>query len=289
MTSKRPYYSKRTGTRKPDYELDLKALRLMFLSIYGKFHDEGYFQEHFGYDCVDLDFVPGKLGKHIKGVFLTTFRRDGLWPIAKQIEFYAEDDLFDIIEFLYDHISKPIPHHGDYHSYSGCGWHYSEFDVEAGKLEFRQQMDDILSDYRGGWQLNEKGEILSLPDRGIETLLSAPLPPSEPDIISRVDSAINRFRKHKSSLEDRRHALKDLIEVLEFLRPQAKEVLESKDESELFNIANNFGLRHHRQDQKNNYDRAIWHSWMFYYYLATIHACMHLIERKAKQRDPEEK
>ena len=73
--------------------------------------------------------------------------------------------------------------------------------------------------------------------------------------------------------------MRDLADVLEFLRPQAKLVLASKDESDLFELANSFGIRHHNQRQKTGYDSAIWHSWMFYYYLATIHAVTRLIER----------
>ena len=67
---------------------------------------------------------------------------------------------------------------------------------------------------------------------------------------------------------------------LEYLRPQVKSVLTSKDESDLFNIANNFGIRHHNEAQRTDYDAGIWFSWMFYYYLATIHAVLRLLQRK---------
>ena len=45
------------------------------------------------------------------------------------------DDLFDVIEFLYDHVSKPIETDGVYHSWGQCGWHYSKFERENGKKE----------------------------------------------------------------------------------------------------------------------------------------------------------
>lgn len=38
-----------------------------------------------------------------------------------------------------------------------------------------------------------------------------------------------------------------------------------------------------KQRQKNPYDSAIWLSWMFYCYLAAIHACVRLIEKAAHQ------
>ena len=69
------------------------------------------------------------------------------------------------------------------------------------------------------------------------------------------------------------------MDVLEFLRPQLKTVLQSQDEQDLFNIANNFGIRHHRPGQKSDYDKAIWLSWMFYFYLATVNAAVRSIAK----------
>lgn len=57
----------------------------------------------------------------------------------------------------------------------------------------------------------------------------------------------------------------------EYLRPKLQSIISSKDEADLFNIANNFSVRHHNDKQKNEYDESIWLSWMFYFYLATIH------------------
>ena len=66
--------------------------------------------------------------------------------------------------------------------------------------------------------------------------------------------------------------VRDLADVLEYIRKQVKVVLLKKDESELFDLANNFGIRHFNETQKLEYDRAVWLSWMFYHYPATIHA-----------------
>jgi len=46
-----------------------------------------------------------------------------------------------------------------------------------------------------------------------------------------------------------------------------KKVIIDEDESDLFNIANNFGIRHHRKGQKKRYDEDIFLNWIFYYYL----------------------
>jgi CRISPR/Cas system CSM-associated protein Csm5 (group 7 of RAMP superfamily) len=60
-------------------------------------------------------------------------------------------------------------------------------------------------------------------------------------------------------------------------------VISKKDESDLFKIANEFGIRHPKKNQKQDYDKAIWYNWMFYYYLATIHACLKLIKKDESQ------
>ena len=112
------------------------------------------------------------------------------------------------------------------------------------------------------------------------------MPTDDPENVeSSVRAAILKFRRHRSTLEDRRDAVRDLADVLEFLRPQLKLVLTRKDESDLFSIANNFGIRHHNDQQKTDYDSAIWHSWMFYYYLATIHAAVRLIQKQKNESE----
>lgn len=120
-----------------------------------------------------------------------------------------------------------------------------------------------------------------MPYNNIAPLLQVDIPSSDSEnITKKIDLVVLKFRRHKSTLDDRRDALRELADVLEYLRPDIKKVLASKDESDLFNIANNFGIRHHNVDQKVDYDKAIWYSWIFYYYLATIHAALRLIAKK---------
>ena len=98
------------------------------------------------------------------------------------------------------------------------------------------------------------------------------------NVTERVAAAKLKYRRR--SLSERKDAVRDLADVLEYLRPEVKKALKSKDESELFQLANNFGIRHHNKDQKTDYDESIWLSWMFYHYLASIHACLRLVEKR---------
>ena len=185
-----------------------------------------------------------------------------------------------MIEFLYDCVSKPIETPDAYHSFNNCGWHYAEFDEKAGQVEFRDGANNILRDYGAGWELSEDGEIVALADEGLEPLLEAELPHCDPaNVEKRVSAAVRKFRARGSSIEDRRDAIRDLADVLEFLRPKAKEcLLTRKDDAALFTIANEFAIRHHDGRQKGDYSIAIWYSWIFYVYLATIHAAVRAIK-----------
>lgn len=277
----KPYYSIRTGKNPLAARFDLATLRDLFRTLFIHFEDEGYFQESLGYECVDAGFVTGKLGHDLAGTLLLELRKKDLTPIRFKIETYSEEDLFDMIEFLHEHCSKP--ENRTYHRFSDCGWHCETFQREPGRVEYREKINKVLALYESGYELSAEGEILALADSGLEGLFEAPLPHFDPDNVSgRVEAARTKFRRYRASMDDRRDAIRDLADVLEYLRPRLKTVLTKGDEADLFNIANNFGIRHHNDAQKTCYDKPIWYSWIFYYYLATIHAAVRLIERDSK-------
>jgi hypothetical protein len=147
-------------------------------------------------------------------------------------------------------------------------------------MEYRARANRILSRYDRGFSLTEGGELIAIPDPGLDILLAIPVPSAdEPNVVPRIRAAIHKFQHHRSTLDSQRDAVRDLADVLEFLRPNMKGVIMAQDESDLFQIANKFGIRHHNKDQTDNYDQAIWYPWIFQYYLATIHAVLRLIEK----------
>ena len=119
---------------------------------------------------------------------------------------------------------------------------------------------------------------------GLDYLIKAKLPEFDDDNVnSKVDMAISRYRNRHSSLEDRRQAVCLLVDVFEFLREQLKGVLSSRDEDDLFNIANNYGLRHHNNKQRTDFDKKVWYDWMFCFYLSNIHLALRLLKRKKQE------
>ena len=281
MPPKRSYYSVREGRRPAGEGFSLDDFKRFFLNAYNRLEVDGLFQEWFGYVCVDAGEVGGKAGQDLDLFIFRKLRTRGLWPIPSELDRYTEDDLFDIIELLHDHASRGVD--GSYHQFNQCGWHYTTFDGPSGREIFRREMNEILSDYGPGYEISPEGEILFKADDTFSPLLTADLPDCDSEnVLARVASAKLKFRRR--SVSDRRDAVRELADVLEFIREDARTVLTSKDASDLFNLANNFGIRHHTKEQKTDYDMVIWLSWMFYYYLATIHACVRMIEKSKSAR-----
>lgn len=274
----RRYYSVRTGKLQESTELGLEMLRGLFYATYQAFEERGCFQERLGINCVD-GYIPGSVGD--VGIYsFRKLRRKDLFPIYERQDNFTEEEIFDLIEFLYDHASEPVSSSGAYHDYCQCGYHYSEFIQGSVQSEFRVEVNEFLRDYGDGFELSSQGEILTLPGGSLEPLLQATLPRQDHENVSdRVERAVQRFRRRRASIDERRDAIRDLADVLEYLRPQLKQVLQTDDENDLFNIANNFAIRHHNTRQKTEYDKPIWLSWIFYFYLATIHAAVRLIEK----------
>ena len=105
MTDEKKYYSVRTGKNQGDIKFDLPLLKRGFLNVYKSFRGRYYFQQAWGYRCTDAGFVSGIAGEDIEIFFLTKLRKLDLWPIETKTDNYSEDDLFDVIELLYELVS----------------------------------------------------------------------------------------------------------------------------------------------------------------------------------------
>ena len=270
----RQYYSQRKGTNPNQKGLPLAEVRDLIVLVFEELRRDGYFDESFGYSCIDAGQVDGKV-RNPELEMLLSIRKKGLWPIHEKAPFYSEDDFFDVLEFLYQHVSKPIE--GTMHSYGGCGMHWETLNQKIGHTEYRTKINAVLAHYDKRFELSSEGEILHKPEAGFEPIFDADLPTPDKNILGRVNAATLQYRRHGSTIDDRRQAVRDLADVLEYLRPKVKTLLTTADEKDLFNIANNFGVRHHNEKQKTAYDTNIWLSWMFYFYLATIHVVLRKI------------
>ncbi|MCR8633921.1 hypothetical protein [Paenibacillus radicis (ex Xue et al. 2023)] len=269
---KRMYYSTRNNKKAIDVYQLYKQLQSLFL--YYKSKD--YFKEKLSITSFD---VPEDANH--KAMFEIKFMP---FPIEKWDRLdVTEENIFDTIEFLFHHVSKP----GELAWYSSdTGYNYQDYenyDDFSGKVEFKGAVNLLICDYSDGFEISDSGEILSLGKNGLEEILDAEIIQYDPENVDfKVREAIRKWKNRSQSVEDRRQAIIDLANVFEWLKKTEKlaKALDKKDESLIFELANKFELRHHNPEQIRNYDKNIWHSWMFHFYLATYHAVIRILKKQ---------
>ncbi len=144
----RQYYTSRLKMRKLDAEGLYEKLKYFYLY----FRDGDYFKEQLG---IRSDILPERAKN--KAAMVLKFQ---IFPLEEWApDDIVEEKIFDAIEFLYDHVSRP----GELCEVLSCccvvSLEYDGYDGDAGQAEFRREMNGILIDYCGGYTLNENGEI----------------------------------------------------------------------------------------------------------------------------------
>ena len=218
------YYSQRKGINPNMSGLPLLDVVELFVRVFQQLCGDGYFHEAFGFDCVDAGHIDGKV-RDIELEMLLTVRKKGLWPIHEKGPHYAEDDFFDIIEFLHQHVSKPID--GTLHNWNDCGMHWETFNKLQGQAEYRERVNSVLTHYAKPFEISASGEVLQKPEAGFEKVFDADIPSKDANVTTRINAAVLRYRRHGSTIDDRRQAVRDLSDVLEYLRPKVKSLLTS--------------------------------------------------------------
>lgn len=159
-------------------------------------------------------------------------------------------------------------------------WHIKTYDKIQGQVLYRNLINGMLKDYRTGYQLSDKGEILHLSPSGLESLCENIKKTEDPENIdSRIQDAISKYKGYSAKLSDKKDAIRCLGDVLEYLRKNNIK-LNNKDDSDLFQIINGFDIRHHNQFQQGDYDKEAWYDWMFYTFLSSINLLLKLKDKK---------
>ena len=270
----RKYYS----TRHNPGVLSLSELYWKLQHQYLLFRDRDYFRGKAG---ITKNYLPDDITH--EAAILLKFQP---FPINKwKTEDITEDHIFDTIEFLFDKVSKP----GKWANFvDKNGWQYEdydEYDDVKGKEEFRIMVNTYLCDYKDGYELSGEGTILTIGKDGLRFIFDAEIIPyDEVNVDSKVRSAIVKWRNRSHTIAVKKEAIRELADVFEWFKANKllERVLSKKDESDIFNIANNFAIRHHNPNQKSGYDRNIWYAWMFHFYLATYHAVVRMLIKKGK-------
>jgi hypothetical protein len=278
--SRPPYWSERQRQQRGIAKFDLPGVARRFSSYVSSFEEEGYLAWAFGQECVDGGW-SGALGDEPAEEVHRELGRDNVWPVQTQHVRYTLDDLCDVIEFLADHVRRPM--WADLHSYSGCGWHFGGFDPDRGLQVYRWQVNKLLAQSDLGLVLSKSGRLERIAPNAVETLVTATreathLQGSDDEELAH---ALDQFRSRGATVLDCRQAVITLAGILERRRAQVKKDLLRRDEGVLFQLANEFGIRHQKADQRTDYDPKHYLEWIFYWYLATINLTNQIVEDQA--------
>jgi hypothetical protein len=276
----RPYWPQRRGREAPGPHLDSKGARKNFARLVYELESHGYLGQTFPDPCIDSDEAscPSPAAELEKRLGIPN-----LWPLNPAE--WDDDIFYGLIEVFHDLVSRPRARY--HHDYRNCGWHNSSFATVTGREIFRWRVNDLLTaagiDYRLADSGEDQGRLVEIFDDGRTTLISEAMQHSQPDLAGRVRHAIALFRSRTSSAEDKRSATVMLAGILEERRQLIKSELVSRDEGALFQIANQFALRHRNADQREDYDPAFL-DWVFWWYLGTVELTNRIIARQASPR-----
>jgi hypothetical protein len=262
----RPYWSERLSANPAEQSvLTLGATARRVRSLVTEMKEELYFAQTFGFDCVD---GVGEVSNSPESELDSRVGKAKLWgsPPGE----WSKDDLCDLVEVFHDLAARPKT--GSYHTYNGCGWHPKTYSRRSGQAIYRWKMNLLLEQSGMGLRLADDGEdvgriVETTPDSVAELIQDAlQLDSTSQDAINH---AVALYRSRDASRETKQSAVLALAGVLESRRSDLKRELLNKDERALFDIANNFGLRHRRADQRSDY-REAYLDWIFCLYLGTI-------------------
>ena len=275
----RPYWPQRHGQVAPGLYLDAPGARQGFADLIEELEGRGYLDQVFPRPCVDDHGGPdvdpsAELEKRL-GI-------PGLWPLAPQD--WDDDTFYGLIEVYHDLVSRPRIR--QYHDYGQCGWHYSHFATTTAREVYRWKVNALLAAAGIGYRLagdgEDRGRLVEIFDDGRAALVSASIDNVQPDVAGRVRHAIALFRGRTATAEDKRSAAITLAGILEERRQLIKDELMTGDEGALFQIANNFAIRHRNQKQRGDYD-PVFLDWIFWWYLGTIELTNRILAKQEIQ------
>lgn len=191
---------------------------------------------------------------------------DNMLPTERNLLNMRRNSIFDLIEFLSEYVSEPHP--------TNLPPFIKTIRVNEGLEKWRRTVNECLEQLDPPYNLTTNKEIeIASPSAGLRRLVDDYASPSQ-DAQEKIDHACRLFLKRNATVLDRRSALKDLADILEMLRDDLNASIGKKKADKLFDIANNYGIRHNNREQlemNESYAR-----WFFYSALSTIDLVVNL-------------
>jgi hypothetical protein len=281
----RRFFSERRNPRPEAMPRTLVQTKTAFARVVVDLSRAGYFGDAFGSACADDADNPGEQGQKQLSSLLGT--ESPMWPLVGDDEEltgveqdWSEDLFFDVIEALHDLVARP--RWRGWHEYDQH-WDYRDFARTPGQAVYQWKVNEVLGRSEVQLQLAADGEdmgrlVHSAGDDRDELVHRA--------LAGAVDTrderahAVSLFRARTAGVPEKRSAIVTLAGLLEQRRRGVLEVeLIKGDSGALFDIANNFDLRHRRAGQRTDYDPAFL-DWIFWWYLATLELTDRLLTRR---------
>ena len=243
----RKYFSKRKDGASA---ITTQDFAYRFYHIVEDFVLSGYFYRL----GMDYDYSNGYISEKMRRELAIAFGQESseMIPTEDCLLRMNLNSIFDLIEFLSEHISKPLNTYDKIHVLE----------------KWRKSVNECLEQLDPPYHLTADKEIETLSvSVGLQHLVDDHASPS-PDAQERVNHACRLFLKRDATVHDKRSALKDLADVLEPLRVDLTAYIGKKDTDRLFDIANNYGIRHNNNEQKDLDESYMW--WYFHSALSTI-------------------
>ncbi len=253
------YSERKTGFSK---NMSFNTLKSVFSSLFKK-----YFTQKKAYLNIYPEYTPEELNR-----FFTLYTKDDkLVPEKFDKNINTEEELFDMIEvglhFLSDNYRTKV------NSNRAFLLEIKHHDIE----KFGNESKEALKQY--GYTIKE-GTVQKLPESEFAPLADSvePILDSKKYLNSRFNQAQKLFYKKDASLEDKRSACIELAAIAEKLRKDAKKLEVSSDFEDLFNIVNNFDIRHNKKTTKK-IEMVETLDWIFYAFINSIVFYFKMIDR----------
>lgn len=270
----RPYQRPRYWLERQQHGAAFRPRKIVseaFVQLIDELRELGYFPKVLPKECVDdrstWSIDPSdKISKAI--------RYEITWPSELESGSLSvpDDLLYSVIEYFHDQAQRPRTR--SFHGWDECGYHYDDHNKASGGVVYRWRVNELLESYgialRLGNQGDELGKLIQHATLNLDDLGDQAVAVAGSSRDKTVAEAIQLYRKRAATTTDRRAAIAQLANYIELRRKDFAQVkFASKDEQDLFNIFNNFMIRHGNKTQKNDYgDEYL--DWIFWTSVSAI-------------------
>lgn len=263
--------------------IDPRQLRAEFLTILEQLDHGGYLDTIAGPNCCDAGSDRDTDGA---AALERQWGRPAKWPLTSEgaawVNELDDDTFLDLIEVFHDVVARPRKSY--WHDF--CQeWDYSDHDTRAGQRVYVWRVNSLLERSTVHLWLAHAGVdagllVRTVPDDRAQLPQSVAAATKDPVERARIEHAIAQQRTRHPSRHTRREAVRNLGDVLEHRGPQAKRLLGSRDESDLFHIINRFDIRHMNKNQQADFGDEFL-DYLYWTFLASVDLLNKLEERSA--------